>query len=206
METRRDLVARRGLPLPKRTWRRLASVGIYARPEVSLEYQQLARRYVVRGVESGGAIASIGRYVTFAGESGERDVTADAGYCATRFHATHDIPSRQLLILETDLWPSVNPDRRQPTPSPFRQRQATPRHEITPCFHRPSLCGSSNRYREAQRNADHLLCASRPALVFPGFLDRDRQIVAASIEPSFGARWATRHVIPTDFPKIRYTF
>ncbi len=70
METRRDLVARRGLPLPKRTWRRLASVGIYARPEVSLEYQQLARRYVVRGVESGGAIASIGRYVTFAGESG----------------------------------------------------------------------------------------------------------------------------------------
>jgi len=70
METRRDLVSRRGLPLPKRTWRRLASVGIYARPEVSLEYQQLARRYVVRGVESGGAIASIGRYVTFAGESG----------------------------------------------------------------------------------------------------------------------------------------
>src|SRR5260370_28132718 len=72
METRRDLVARRGLPLPKRTWRRLASVGIYARPEVSLEYQQLARRYVVRGVESGGAIASIGRYVTFAGESGDQ--------------------------------------------------------------------------------------------------------------------------------------
>src|SRR5260370_28250450 len=77
---------------------------------------------------------------------GESDVTADAGYCATRFHATHDIPLRQLLILETDLWPSVNPDRRQPTPSPFRQRQATPRHAITPCFHTPSLYGSSNPY------------------------------------------------------------
>src|SRR6266850_1334327 len=72
METRRDLVARRGLPLPKRTWLQLASVGIYTRPEISLEYQQVARRYVIRGVESGGAIASIGRYVTFAGESGEQ--------------------------------------------------------------------------------------------------------------------------------------
>jgi hypothetical protein len=72
METRRDLVARRGLLLPKQTWRRLASVGIYTRPEISLEYQQLARRYVIRGVESGGAIASIGRYITFAGENGEQ--------------------------------------------------------------------------------------------------------------------------------------
>src|SRR5258708_32977476 len=80
---------------------------------------------------------------------GERDVTADAGYCATRFHATHDITSRQLLILETDLWPSVNPDRRQPTPSPFRQRQATPRHEITPCFPRPCVTIAPNRSSKA---------------------------------------------------------
>jgi hypothetical protein len=71
METRRDLLARRGLILPRRVRRRLDEVGIHARPEVSLEHQHLANRYVVRGVESGGAIAEMGRYVTFAGENGE---------------------------------------------------------------------------------------------------------------------------------------
>jgi hypothetical protein len=49
----------------------LVQVGIFARPEVSLEHQHLARRYVIRGVESGGAIAEIGRYVSFASEHGE---------------------------------------------------------------------------------------------------------------------------------------
>jgi hypothetical protein len=71
VETRRELLARRGLILPRRVRRRLDEVGIHARPEVSLEHQHLANRYVVRGVESGGAIAEMGRYVTFAGENGE---------------------------------------------------------------------------------------------------------------------------------------
>jgi hypothetical protein len=71
METRRELLARRGFMLPKRVRRRLDEVGIYARPDVSLEHQHLANRYVVRGVESGGAVAEMGRYVTFAGENGE---------------------------------------------------------------------------------------------------------------------------------------
>jgi hypothetical protein len=71
METRRELMARQGLILPRRVRRRLHEVGIYARPDVSLEHQHLANRYVVRGVESGGAIAEMGRYVTFAGENGE---------------------------------------------------------------------------------------------------------------------------------------
>lgn len=61
----------RGLRLPPATVKRLQETGIFARPEVSLEYQNLARRYVVRGVESGGAVPELGRYVTFAGESGE---------------------------------------------------------------------------------------------------------------------------------------
>ncbi len=60
-----------GLRLPHRVLRRLQTVGIYCRQEVSLEHQQLARRYVVRGVESGGAIKEMGRYVTFAGLDGE---------------------------------------------------------------------------------------------------------------------------------------
>jgi hypothetical protein len=71
METRRELLARRGLILARRVRRRLDEVGIHARPDVSLEHQHLANRYVVRGVESGGAVAGMGRYVTFAGESGE---------------------------------------------------------------------------------------------------------------------------------------
>ncbi len=61
----------RGLTLPRRAVRRLAQVGIFVRPEVSLEHQHLARRYVIHGVESGGATEEIGRYVSFANEGGE---------------------------------------------------------------------------------------------------------------------------------------
>ncbi len=63
--------ARKGLVLPRKALRRLAEAGIFAQASVSLEYQQLAGRYVVRGVESGGAVEALGRYVTFSGEQGE---------------------------------------------------------------------------------------------------------------------------------------
>jgi len=63
--------AHRGLVLPGRALRRLREVGIFAQASVSLEYQQFAKRYVVRGVESGGAIEDLGRYVTFCGDQGE---------------------------------------------------------------------------------------------------------------------------------------
>ena len=46
--------------------------GVLCQPEVSLQYQTLAKRSVLRGVESGGAIKEIGRYVTFCDERGER--------------------------------------------------------------------------------------------------------------------------------------
>ena len=59
-----------GLALPARALRRLREAGIFARAGVSLEYQQLARRYVVRGVESGGAIDNLGHYVTFCAGDG----------------------------------------------------------------------------------------------------------------------------------------
>src|SRR2546422_822853 len=64
--------ARQGLTLPGRALRRLAEVGIFAKPAISLEHQHLAHRYVVRGTESGGAVEGVGHYVTFCGESGER--------------------------------------------------------------------------------------------------------------------------------------
>ena len=62
--------ANQDLTLPFRALRRLKEAGIFARAGVSLEYQQLAKRYVVRGVESGGAIDNLGHYVTFCGEDG----------------------------------------------------------------------------------------------------------------------------------------
>ena len=60
-----------GLRLAKRVWRSFAEAGIFAPAQVSLEHQHLAQRYVVRGIEAGGAVAAIGHYVTFAGTDGE---------------------------------------------------------------------------------------------------------------------------------------
>ena len=71
MKGRNQSASHRGLNLPGRVRRRLREVGILARAEVGLEHQHLARRYVIRGVESGGAVGEIGHYVTFAGEGGE---------------------------------------------------------------------------------------------------------------------------------------
>jgi hypothetical protein len=45
--------------------------GIYAHSSVTVEHQHLAARYVIRGLESGGAAADIGHYVTFALDNGE---------------------------------------------------------------------------------------------------------------------------------------
>ena len=45
--------------------------GIFAHSPVSLEHQHLAKRYVVRGLESGGAVGELGRYVTFTQEDGQ---------------------------------------------------------------------------------------------------------------------------------------
>lgn len=71
MQSESDILARRGLTLSRQALKRLHSVGVGAQSSVSLEYQQLSRRYVVRGIESGGAVREIGRYVTFCGPNGE---------------------------------------------------------------------------------------------------------------------------------------
>ncbi len=59
-----------GLRLPRTALRYLRKHGIYAHAPVSLQHQHLAKRYVIRGMESGGATGDLGRYVTFAGEDG----------------------------------------------------------------------------------------------------------------------------------------
>jgi hypothetical protein len=60
-----------GLPLPRRAVRVLRERGIYAHAIVSVEHQDLAERYVLRCLESGGSLGDIGRYVTFAGTDGQ---------------------------------------------------------------------------------------------------------------------------------------
>jgi len=70
MESDRRL-NRWGLTFPQAVIDRLRKVGIYGQPQLSLEHQGRAKRYVVRGVESGGATAEVGYYVSFAGERGE---------------------------------------------------------------------------------------------------------------------------------------
>jgi len=70
MNGRNQSASFRGLNLPGQVRRQLRQVGILARTEVALEHQNLARRYVIRGVESGGAIREMGHYVTFCGEDG----------------------------------------------------------------------------------------------------------------------------------------
>lgn len=60
-----------GLKLSRRIWRVLSDAGIYAPARVTLEPQQLANRYVVRGIEAGGAVEALGHYVTFADSGGQ---------------------------------------------------------------------------------------------------------------------------------------
>ncbi len=60
-----DVLALRGLRLPQITLRNLRSRGIYCQPSVSIEHQHLAGRYVLRGVESGGAVVDLGAYCSF---------------------------------------------------------------------------------------------------------------------------------------------
>ena len=66
-----EVLARQGPRLPQVMLKRLRDAGIYCQPTVSVEHQNLAKRYVVRGVESGGAVADLGAYASFLGERGE---------------------------------------------------------------------------------------------------------------------------------------
>jgi hypothetical protein len=66
-----DILARQGLRLPPITLKCLRTAGIYCQPSVSIEHQHLAKKYVLRGVESGGAVAEVGAYASYVGEQGD---------------------------------------------------------------------------------------------------------------------------------------
>src|SRR6516165_2611775 len=59
------------LTLPSAARKQLTEADIRCTPDVSLEYQRAANRYVLRGRESGGAVKELGRYVGFCGPEGE---------------------------------------------------------------------------------------------------------------------------------------
>jgi hypothetical protein len=66
-----QILALRGLRLPAATLKSLQATGIYCQPSVSVEHQHLAGRYVLRGAESGGAVADLGAYSSFANDEGQ---------------------------------------------------------------------------------------------------------------------------------------
>ena len=59
------------LTLPSAARKRLTEADIRCIPDISLEYQRAANRYVLRGRESGGAVKELGRHVGFCGAGGE---------------------------------------------------------------------------------------------------------------------------------------
>jgi len=65
-----EILARQGLRLPPITLKCLRTAGIYCQPSISIEHQHLAKKYVLRGVESGGAVAEVGAYASFVDEQG----------------------------------------------------------------------------------------------------------------------------------------
>jgi hypothetical protein len=59
-----------GLALPPSVLKALQKRGNYCTPGISLEHQHLAKRYVLRAVESGGAVSDMGRACAFVAEDG----------------------------------------------------------------------------------------------------------------------------------------
>jgi hypothetical protein len=58
------------LLLPAAAFEKLSAAGIYCQPRLSLAYQRSAKRHVLRGVESGGAVREYGHYVLFCDTKG----------------------------------------------------------------------------------------------------------------------------------------
>lgn len=70
VSARREILARQGMRLPSITLKHLREARIYCQPTLSIEHQREAKRWVLRGVESGGAAADLGAYSGFVGADG----------------------------------------------------------------------------------------------------------------------------------------
>jgi hypothetical protein len=60
-----------GLALGRPVLRALEKRGIYCHTGISIEHQHLAKRYVLRGTESGGAVSDMGRYCAYLDVEGQ---------------------------------------------------------------------------------------------------------------------------------------
>jgi len=60
-----------GIPLGHSVLRALEKRGIYCQTSISVEHQHLTKRYVLRGVESGGAVSDMGRYCAYLDTNGQ---------------------------------------------------------------------------------------------------------------------------------------
>jgi hypothetical protein len=67
---RREILARQGLRLPAATLKHLRRASIYCQPTISIEHQHLANKWVLRGLESGGAVEELGAYTSFVSADG----------------------------------------------------------------------------------------------------------------------------------------
>jgi len=63
--------ARFGLAIPSPILRALDKRRIYCQPSVSIEHQRVAKRYVLRGTESGGAVSDMARYCAYLDPDGK---------------------------------------------------------------------------------------------------------------------------------------
>jgi len=54
-----------GISLGRSALRALEKRGIHCQTSISVEHQHLAKRYVLRGIESGGAVSDMGRYCAY---------------------------------------------------------------------------------------------------------------------------------------------
>jgi hypothetical protein len=65
-----EVLALRGLRLPALALKGLRQAGIHCDPSVSIQHQGHAQSYVIRGVESGGAVQEMGLYCSFVHTNG----------------------------------------------------------------------------------------------------------------------------------------
>jgi hypothetical protein len=68
--SKEEVIALRGLRLPLLALKKLRQSGIYCDPAVSIQHQSRDQKYVIRGVESGGAAGEMGAYCSFVGLDG----------------------------------------------------------------------------------------------------------------------------------------
>src|SRR5215469_3969750 len=52
----------------------------------------------------------------------------------------------------------------------------------------------------AHCRTNHFLGATRPALIKPGVTDQNREIVGAPVMTRLRTGWASRHIVPPNFP------